>query len=1012
MKMFKVLRKTTHVFRVVLLLWLSMTAGSVQVVSRQDGDIMLGALFPIHAKGSSPEGCGSLQGDDGIQPLEALHYTLDQINRDPNLLPNITLGVLAFDSCDNIVNALDQCLDFIKGTVEKSFVTRIQEEKRIQLEACSAGSSDDLLAKLTSPQKPVVGVIGDQSSDITIQVTSLLRIFKIPLISYQSTSPTLSDRERFAYFFRTVPSDVTQAYAILEILRNFNWTFASLVYEDSEYGVKGYETLLRLASRYGVCFAAQIRVDVKHFKTTDYDQVLGKLQSQSQSRIVVLFSGKSCATQLMAATKRVATKHAKPLIWVGCDGWSSRDVVTAGYETIVEGAITVQPLVRHLDGFDTYFKSLRPDTNIRNPWFSEYWQDFFKCRLKLEQLPRGIMPSQYSDPCKPGLHITDKRLTSVKFLQFIRDAVYAYAHALHNQWQVECEGRPGVCEKMRNAEGSVLKYYLEGASFTDQNKRVFKFYHGGDGPPRYSVLNFQKHDDDSYIWKEIGIFYLGADDLPKLEIDRKVLQYRRYEKLYPNSTCKEHCDAKKGLVPYLQSNNSCCPDCKKCEPFEMIQGGHCQPCPNGFLPNENRSRCVSIDEQIIDYRNPWAAGSMAFALFGILLTLAVAFIFWRHRQTPVIKASGRELSAILLLATLCSFAMTFLIASRPTGFKCGVTRFSLGLTHTVAFAAIAVKTNRVARIFGTKKTGSTSLTCPRAKYISPRSQLAITGALTLIEVFVNASWLIYQSPRTTHIFPDRYKRVLICEGMDHYTYLVGLVYPLILIGCCTVYAFQTRKCPGGFNEARYIGFSTYTTCVLWMAFIPLFLTAPTTTLRIVTLAMSMSISGIVQLACLFAPKVYIVLCKPEKNTRTGVMAQHRSSSYALATPPSIALHPLHNNQGSQLTIANGTEVGELFADGHHQQQQRRKSIQAQHLLGASSDCEENTMRLTPHNSELHLPDDTVSESSVYTLKMKRPSKGTVHFDCEDIDVIDQQQQKQQQLKVDNECNNFDSKSID
>ncbi|XP_045024891.1 metabotropic glutamate receptor 3 isoform X3 [Daphnia magna] len=843
-------------------------------------------------------------GDDGIQPLEALHYTLDQINRDPNLLPNITLGVVAFDSCDNIVNALDQCLDFIKGTVEKSFLTRIQEEKRDQLEACSAGTAtaSETLAELTGIQKPVVGVIGDQSSDITIQVTSLLRIFKIPLISYQSTSPTLSDRERFAYFFRTVPSDVTQAYAILEILRNFNWTFASLVYEDSEYGVKGYETLLRLASRYGVCFGAQIRVDIKRFKTTDFDQVLGKLQSQSQSRIVVLFSGKSCAVQLMAATKRITTKNSKPLIWVGCDGWSSRDVVTTGFETIVEGAITVQPLVRHLDGFDSYFKALRPDTNIRNPWFSEYWQDFFKCRLKLEQLPKGIMPSQYSDPCKPGLHITDKRLTSVKFLQFIRDAVYAYAHALHNQWQAECEGHPGVCEKMRNADGSVLKFYLEGASFTDQNKRVFKFYHGGDGPPRYSILNFQKHDDDSYIWKEIGSF------------------------------------------------------------------------------------------------------------FRILLTLAVAFIFWRHRQTPVIKASGRELSAILLLATFCSFAMTFLIASRPTGFKCGVTRFSLGLTHTLAFAAIAVKTNRVARIFGTKKTGSTALTCPRAKYISPRSQLAITGALTLIEVFVNASWLIYQPPRTTHIFPDRYKRVLICEGMDHFTYLVGLVYPLILIGCCTVYAFQTRKCPGGFNEARYIGFTTYTTCVLWMAFIPLFLTAPTTTLRIVTLAISMSISGVVQLACLFAPKVYIVLCKPEKNTRTGVMAQHRSSSsYALATPPSIALHPLHNHQGSQLTIVNGVEVGEMLTDVASQQQ-RRKSIQAQHLLGASSDCEDNTMKLSPHNSELHLPDDTISESSIYTLKLKRPSKGTVHFDCEEIDVIDQQ--KQQQMKVGDMSNDFDSKSID
>lgn len=64
--------------------------------------------------------------------------------------------------------------------------------------------------------------------------------------------------------------------------------------------------------------------------------------------------------------------------------------------------------------------------------------------------------------------------------------------------------------------------------------------------------------------------------------------------------------------------------------------------------------------------------------------------------------------------------------------------------------------HRVARIFG-KKTGAAALTCPRAKYISPRSQLAITGALTLIEVVVNASWLIYEPPKTTHIFPDRYR---------------------------------------------------------------------------------------------------------------------------------------------------------------------------------------------------------------------------------------------------------------
>lgn len=48
----------------------------------------------------------------------------------------------------------------------------------------------------------------------------------------------------------------------------------------------------------------------------------------------------------------------------------------------------------------------------------------------------------------------------------------------------------------------------------------------------------------------------------------------------------------------------------------MIQGGHCQPCPSGKRPHESRTHCVWIDEQIIDYRNPWAVGAMVFALLG------------------------------------------------------------------------------------------------------------------------------------------------------------------------------------------------------------------------------------------------------------------------------------------------------------------------------------------------------------------------------------------------------------
>ena len=94
----------------------------------------------------------------------------------------------------------------------------------------------------------------------------------------------------------------------------------------------------------------------------------------------------------------------------------------------------------------------------------------------------------------------------------------------------------------------------------------------------------------------------------------------------------------------------------------------------------------------------------------------------------------------------------------------------------------------------------------------------------------------------------RFSRILICQGMDTYSYLVGLVYPFVLVGSCTVYAFQTRKCPGGFNEARYIAFTTYTTCVLWLAFVTLFLASSSSAIRIVTLAMSLSLRSLLPLS--------------------------------------------------------------------------------------------------------------------------------------------------------------------
>ncbi|XP_022250368.1 metabotropic glutamate receptor 3-like [Limulus polyphemus] len=278
---------------------------------------------------------------------------------------------------------------------------------------------------------------------------------------------------------------------------------------------------------------------------------------------------------------------------------------------------------------------------------------------------------------------------------------------------------------------------------------------------------------------------------------------------------------------------------------------------------------------------------MGFAGLGILLSVFMALVFWAYGDTPIIKAAGRELSYLLLFGIFLSYTMTFVIVAKPTPWTCGLTRFFLGFCYTLCYASIVTKTNRIARIFTQRR----QKPCRKPRYTSPRSQLVITAILVSIEVIITTLWLLYDRPTVSHIHPTRQENILICRGSDKASYLIGLIYPFVLIGFCTVYAFKTRKCPDGFNEARYLTFTNYTTCVIWLAFLPLFVLSTSTTIRAVTLSFLFSLSGSVQLACLFAPKVYIALLKPEKNTKENVMYHHnrttslgQSSSFGPSTP--------------------------------------------------------------------------------------------------------------------------------
>ncbi|XP_013385864.1 metabotropic glutamate receptor 4 [Lingula anatina] len=320
------------------------------------GDVLIGAIFPVHASASNPDStqhsshCGHIQEQDGIQPLEALMYTVDKINSDSSFLPGFSLGAVSLDSCDNTAYALEQSVEFVK-----LLVARISGDDGLSY-TCPNGTKPKLVPGSVDFHK-MVGVVGGASSTVSIYVANLLQLFKVPQISYLSTSPDLSNKERFPYFQRTVPSDLNQAQAIVELLKQNQWTYISAVYVDSNYGLKGFSELEKRAEKAEICFALRLKVPVDP-NAGNYRDVVEALFEKQEARVVVLYLDTPQARALFAAVNSTLNgkrQRRNKLIWIGSDAWSARQSVVEELEHVAEDAITVQPLAEVLPGFDEYF---------------------------------------------------------------------------------------------------------------------------------------------------------------------------------------------------------------------------------------------------------------------------------------------------------------------------------------------------------------------------------------------------------------------------------------------------------------------------------------------------------------------------------------------------------------------------------------------------------------------------------------------------------------------------------
>ncbi|XP_059800876.1 glutamate receptor, metabotropic 2a [Hypanus sabinus] len=829
-----------------------------------EGDLVIGGLFPVHGKGNGLEDCGTINEQRGIQRLEAMLFALDAINKDASILPGIKLGAHILDTCSKDTYALEQSLEFVRSSL-----TKVDETEYI----CPDGSyaiHDDMTFA-------IAGVIGGSYSDVSIQVANLLRLFQIPQISYASTSAKLSDKTRYDYFARTVPPDFYQAKAMSDILRFFNWTYISTVASEGDYGETGIEAFEHEARSRNICIATSEKVG-RSMNQKSYNGVIKALMQKPNAKVVVLFTKSEDARELLAAAHRLNVSY----LWVASDGWGALENVVQGNEEAAKGAITIELAAYPIKEFAAYFVNLTPYNNSRNSWFWEFWEQKFHCSLRTLACGRNsLKKAKFEQESK---------------IMFVLNAVYAMAHALHNMQRALCPNTTSICEKMRPMNGKkfykdyIIKVHFDAPFRPHDTHSEIRFDAYGDGIGRYNIFNFQNRGG-RYTYQKVGYWDEG------LTLNTSLIPWANAS--IPTSQCSDPCA--KNEAKSMQPGDVCCWLCIACHPYEYLYDEFtCVDCGPGRWPTEDLSACYDLPEEYIKWEDAWAIGPLTISCLGFACTIAVFVIFIKNNDTPVVKASGRELCYILLFGVLMCYSMTLVFIAKPSTAVCTLRRLGLGSSFAVCYSALLTKTNRIARIFNGVKDGT-----QRPRCINPSSQVAICLGLISCQLVVVTVWLLLEVPGTRkETTPDKRDVVTLKCNTKESSMLTSLTYTVILIVLCTVYAFKTRKCPENFNEAKFIGFTMYTTCIIWLAFLPIFyVTSSDYRVQTTTMCISVSLSGSVVLGCLFAPKIHIILFQPQKNVVTHRVA---TSRFSVTGPGTVHSHVSAVHYVP--TVCNGREI--------------------------------------------------------------------------------------------------------
>uniref|UniRef100_A0A3Q3K3H8 G-protein coupled receptors family 3 profile domain-containing protein n=1 Tax=Monopterus albus TaxID=43700 RepID=A0A3Q3K3H8_MONAL len=724
------------------------------------GDVILGGLFQIHFFSIFPDLSFTSEpqqptchGFDvlGLRQAQAMAFAIDEINKNPNLLPNVTLGYSLYDNCLNLGIGFRAALSLASS-----------QEEQVKLNETCVGIP------------PVIGIVGDSSSSSSIAISTVLGLYRVPMVSYFATCSCLSDRQKFPSFFRTIPSDAFQVRAVIQILKHFSWTWAGLLISDDDYGLYAARSFQSdLAQSGGGCLA-YLEVLPWSKDTAELRRIV-KVMKKSTARVVIVFAHESHMIDLM---EEVVRQNVTGLQWIASEAWTSATV------------LQTPDLMPYLGG--TLGIAIR----------------------------QGEIPG-------------------------FRDFLLQIRHELHLN--------------------------TNNVNFTTSFGDQVSFDENGDVLPVYDITNWMWLPDGRTQVQSVGEVKKSPLKGEELTLDEDKIFWNFESKKPPRSVCSESCPPGTRMAR-KKGEPVCCFDCIPCSEGKIsnvTDSTECTKCPEDFWSSPQRDHCVPMETEFLSYHEPLGICLAATSLLGTFFCAVVLGIFIYHQQTPIVRANNSELSFQLLLSLKLCFLCSLLFIGRPTLWTCQLRHVAFGISFVLCISSILVKTMVVLAVFQASKPGGGA----SLKWVGAVQQRWTVLVLTCVQAAICTAWLVSVSPapyKNTQYYND--KIVYECVVGSTIGFAVLLAYIGFLALLSFLLAFLARNLPDSFNEAKHITFSMLIFGAVWVAFVPAYVSSPGKYADAVEVfAILASSFGL--LVALFGPKCYIILVRPDRNTKKAILGR-------------------------------------------------------------------------------------------------------------------------------------------